>query len=59
MKVKLITPRAGIGFSQNRGDIIEVDNDEAKRMIEKGQCEPVKSTKRQTAKPADIETPEG
>jgi len=34
MKVKLLTSRGGPGISQNTGDIVEVDSDEAKRMFE-------------------------
>tara|TARA_B100001093_G_C26571516_1_gene903163 strand:- start:639 stop:818 length:180 start_codon:yes stop_codon:yes gene_type:complete len=41
---------AGIEFSHNRGDIIEVaNNDEAKRYIEVGIAEPVEETKIETA----------
>lgn len=41
MKVKLLTSRAGIDFAQDAGDVIEVSNDEAKRLLESGQAEPV------------------
>lgn len=41
MKVKLLTSRAGVNFSQNAGDVIDVSDDEAKRMIEAGQASPV------------------
>lgn len=41
MKIRLLTSRAGIDFAQNVGDVIEVSKDEAKRMIEDGQAEPV------------------
>ena len=54
MKVKLLAPRGGVGFSQNRGDVVTVPDDEAKRMIAKGQCEPVKA-KREAAKPKTVE----
>jgi len=41
---------AGIEFSHNRGDIIEVaNNDEAQRYIERGIAEPVEETKIETA----------
>jgi len=41
---------AGIEFSHNRGDIIEVaNNDEAKRYIEVGIAEPIEETKIETA----------
>ncbi len=37
-EVKLLTARAGVGFSQNVGDVVEVSAAEAKRMIEAGQA---------------------
>ena len=43
MKIKLLQSRAGINFSQNVDDEIDVDDDEAKRMIEAGQAVPVRS----------------
>lgn len=51
MKVKLLTSRAGAGFSQNRGDVIDVPNAEAIRMIEAGQAEP------ERADPVEREVP--
>ena len=42
MKVKLLVARATAGDPQNRGDIVEVSADEAVRMIEAGQAEPVR-----------------
>jgi len=39
MKIKLLCSRAGNGFSQNRGDEIEVGAEEGKRMIDAGQAE--------------------
>lgn len=44
MKVKLLIGRAGIGFVQNAGDEVDVDADEAKRMIAAGQAEPIAKT---------------
>lgn len=44
MKVKLLVSRASAEGAQNRGDEIEVTADEAKRMIEAGQAEPVRTT---------------
>lgn len=41
MQIKLLTSRAGVGFSQARGEIIEVSDDEAARMMEAGQAEAV------------------
>lgn len=44
MKIKLLCSRVGVGFSQNRGDEIEVDADEGQRMIDAGQAELVRDT---------------
>lgn len=46
MKIKLLVPRVGAGFSQNRGDVIEVSDAEAKRMFEANppQAVPVRDT---------------
>jgi hypothetical protein len=42
MKLKLLQSMAGINFSHNAGDIIEVnDPDACKRYIERGIAEPV------------------
>lgn len=50
MKIKLLVSRAHADGAQNRGDEIEVSSDEAKRMIEAGQAEPVRGyTKPQKA----------
>lgn len=51
MKVKLLISRGGVGFTQNAGDEIDVDNDEAKRMMEANppQCVPVRATKSEKA----------
>jgi hypothetical protein len=42
MKIKLLTARATAVGSQNRGEIIEVLDAEAIRMIEAGQAEAVR-----------------
>lgn len=42
MKIRLLCSRAGNGFSQNRGDEIDVGADEGQRMIEAGQAELVR-----------------
>jgi len=42
MQVKLLTARATSKGAENRGDVIEVDAAEAKRMIEAGQAEPLR-----------------
>lgn len=49
MKVKLLTSRAGIDFSQNFGEVVEVSDPEGKRMIEAGQAEPAVTSKKETA----------
>ena len=50
MKIKLLVSRASADGAQNRGDEIEVSSDEAKRMIEAGQAEPVRgNVKKQKA----------
>lgn len=42
MKIRLLTARATATGSENRGDEIDVADDEAVRMIEAGQAEPVR-----------------
>jgi len=39
MKVKLLVSRAGVNFSQNAGEIIDVSNDEALNLVKEGQAE--------------------
>jgi hypothetical protein len=47
MKLKLLQSMAGINFSHNAGDIIEIgDADAAKRYIERGIAEPVVAAKK-------------
>ena len=45
MKVKLLVSRAGVGFTQNCGDVIDVDEDEANRLIDSNQAEPASARK--------------
>lgn len=45
MKIKLLVSRAGPSGAFNVGDEIDVDGDEAKRLIEAGQAAPVRSAK--------------
>jgi hypothetical protein len=45
MQVKLLIARAAASGSQNRGDIVEVTDAEAVRMIEAKQAEPVRAQK--------------
>lgn len=42
MLIKLLVSRAGVNFSQTAGDIVEVENAEAVRMIDAGQAEAAK-----------------
>jgi len=49
MKIKLLTSRSGIDFSQNMGDEIDVSDAEAVRMIESGQAVAVRSAGKETA----------
>ena len=44
MKVKLLTSRAGLNFSQVAGQEIEVSTKEGKALIEGGQAVPVKAS---------------
>ncbi len=43
MKIKLLVPRATAKGAENRGDVIDVENAEAVRMIDAGQAEPVRA----------------
>lgn len=56
MKVKLTMSRGGPAGTQNAGDVVDVANAEAKRMIEAGQAVPVRAgtaaVERTTAAPA-------
>lgn len=49
MRVKLLTSRAGVDFSQSRGEIVEVSSDEGARLIAGGLAEPVRDAGRETA----------
>ena len=46
MKVELLEPRAHADGPQDRGDVIEVDAAEGKRMIEAGQARPLRRAMR-------------
>ncbi len=53
MKIKLLVGRAGIDFSNNPGEVIDVPNNEASALIEAGQAEAVgKAPKKRAAKAA-------
>jgi len=45
MQVKLLTSRAGVGFTQSVGDIIEVSAYEVQMLIESHQAEAVREEK--------------
>lgn len=49
MLIKLLTSRVTANEAQNRGDEINVPDDEAVRMIEAGQAEPVRQKKPEKA----------
>ena len=51
MKVKLLVSRTGADGAQNRGDEIDVSPAEAKRMVDAGQCEIVRTAKAERAVP--------
>lgn len=48
MLVKMLVSRAGPGGA-SAGDEIEVSTDEAQRMIERGQCQPVRTKRPERA----------
>ena len=56
MKVKLLISRAGLSFTQSVGDVVDVGEDEAKRLIEAGKAEPVaekRKVQKATTKPKE------
>ena len=56
MKVQLLMSRSGPDGTQDRGDIIEVDDAEARRMIAAGQCIPLRTQRSEkTAKTSAAE----
>jgi hypothetical protein len=48
MKIKMTSQRAGVDFTLKPGDVIDVSDEEGKRLIELGKAEPVRE-QRQTA----------
>lgn len=56
MKVKLLISRAGKGFSQTAGDVVDVNEREGAALIDAGKAEPVSfketATKKTTARKA-------
>lgn len=56
VKVQLITPRGGLDFSHQPGEVIEVDTKTAARMIKAGQAtRKIRETARAVV-PSDVET---
>ena len=49
MKIKMLVSRAGANFSDSRGDVIEVESDEAGRMIAAGQAVAVETAMKSKA----------
>ncbi len=51
MLVKLLCSRScAVAGPQNFGDVVEIDDDEAGRLVASGQAEPVKATAKRGAK---------
>ena len=60
MKLKLLQSMAGIDFSHNVGDVIEVnDKDAVQRYIERGIAEPVETPKKETAEKKKVAARQG
>lgn len=51
MKIKLLVSRAGAFGAQNAGEVIDVPDAEAARMIAAGQAQPVRRSKPERAVP--------
>lgn len=51
MRVKMLISRSGSDGVLNRGDEADIEDAEAIRMIEAGQCEPVRKARQQRAVP--------
>jgi len=49
MQIKLLMARATATGSQNRGDVVDVSDAEAVRMIEAGQAQPVRAAQPEKA----------
>lgn len=58
MKVRLLTNRAGVDFSQSIGQEIDVSDDEAQRLIASGQAEPVREKRVERTTSVRAETAE-
>ncbi len=57
-KVRLLTSRCGPKINQSAGDIVEVDSEEAKRLIESGQAEPARDAEVERATSKRAKRPE-
>jgi len=56
MKVKLLIPRATAAGPQRIGDVIDVDPEEGKRLIDRGKAQPVTPSGEPVEPPKPIET---
>lgn len=54
MKIELLVARATLGGAQSEGDVVDVESDEARRMIEAGQARPVRQQRRERATKVDL-----
>ena len=59
MKLRLKVGRAGATFVQNRGDVIEVPDEEAARMIAADQAEPFEGEPREPVVERAVAKPRG
>jgi hypothetical protein len=50
MKIKMTSSRAGIDFTLSPGDVVEVSDEEGKRLIELGKAEPVREQRQTTSR---------
>ena len=51
--IKLLTSISGTDFSHNYGDVVKLDKETEKRLIESGQAEAVKASSAKTQKASD------
>lgn len=55
-EVELLTQRVGRGYIQYAGDVVTVDDETAKRLVQTGQAIPSRrATQQQTATPTNVE----
>lgn len=48
MKVKLLVSRSGVDFSENAGDVVDVSDQEGRRLIDQGMAEAAPAEKAET-----------